>query len=167
MIRSILLGSLCLLVTAGCSETPAPQVASGNACNAAVEAEGANLHAQVYDAKPIYRDEFRARAITVDKLAGAKLYVPAEKGVTDAYLHRVASCYAASSAAEAHPNDPLRPNGGIAAVDIESHRGSYAIAVTSEDEKTAEEIWQRAQALDSQGAVEVEQVAKAQPTTQF
>lgn len=169
MIRPTLIGSVFLLAAAGCSNaaTPAPTVAAGNACDTQIAAEGSQLHAKVYDAKPIYRDEFRARAITVKQVAGAKLFVPAEKGMTEAYLHRAASCYAAEADQDAHPNDPLRPTGGVASIEVEQHRGSYSIAVMSDDVKTAEEIWERAKALKSGGSVQVKQVAAAGQTSHF
>ncbi len=161
--RQMIAGSMLLGLMAGCSQVnqSEPQVAEGSACTPQVVEDGAKLHEKVYAAQPAYREVFRARALTTKETAGAKLYVAAESGMSQAYLHRAAACHAAATTPADNPNDPLRPTGGVESVKVAPQHGSYVIAVTSSDEKVGQEIWNRAQALQAQGSVKVKQVAQA------
>jgi hypothetical protein len=92
-----------------------------------------------------------------DHVIGAKLYVPAEPNMNEAYLERVLSCHAAGTTA-ANPNDPLRVE-GVSSVDVRSQGQRYEIVITGVDKRAGEEILQRAESL--QGQVGVKQLASA------
>ena len=96
-------------------------------------------------------------------VSGAKLYVPAQPGMSAPYLERALSCYAASGEiAAAQPNDPLRVE-GIRDVDVRGAGQSFRIAIIGSHQRSGEAIWERARALgDSQ--VTVEQIAAAGAT---
>jgi hypothetical protein len=104
------------------------------------------LYAQVYDAKPIKKRPDKKRVVP-KWIAGAKMYVPAEKGMTREYLNRAAICHANASDAPSYANDPLRVDGDIHEIRVYPAGGAFVIAVTSEDKMTGREIWERADAL--------------------
>lgn len=98
-----------------------------------------------------------------DHVIGAKLFVPAEAGASEAYLERALSCHAASASA-AHPNDPLRVD-GVRSVAVRSAGQRYEIAITGVDKRAGEAILQRAQGLQSH--VGVQQLAAAEGRAAF
>ena len=95
-------------------------------------------------------------------IAGAKLYVPAEPGLSEAYLARALSCHAAQTASGVqHPNDPLRV-AGVHRVDVRSSGQTFEIAIIGVDRDAGEAIWQRTQALrDASTQIQVEQLGSA------
>lgn len=107
-------------------------------------------------------------ATATRSLAGAKFYVPAERGLTAAYLERTLTCHSINDHATAmgavvHPNDPLRVD-GVADVDVVEAGPSFAVSVIGKDRAAGEAIWQRADALQRSTSVEVQQVSsRAQP----
>ena len=110
--------------------------------------------AQVYAAgtvqnvKPVYRREFRARAIRPVFVSGAELQIPAQPAMTDAYLERALSCHAArdARAASEHAADPLRVQ-GVENVDVRSLGPVTSISITSTDQAAAKQILQHARTL--------------------
>lgn len=115
-------------------------------CTPEVVEDGSLLYAQVYDAKPIKNRPDKKRVVP-KWIAGAKMYVPAEKGMTREYLNRAAICHAKASEAPSYANDPLRVDGRIDGIRVYPAGGAFVIAVTSEDKATGREIWKRADAL--------------------
>lgn len=122
-------------------------VSASPSCTHQVLEDGSMLYAQVYDAEPIKKSPKRVKAILPKWVAGAKMYIHAEKGMTREYLNRAAICHAKASKAPSYANDPLRVDGKIDAVRVYPAGGAFVIAVTSEDKATGREIWKRADAL--------------------
>lgn len=113
----------------------------------------------VQNVKPLYRREFRARAIQPVFVSGAELQIPAQAGMTDAYLERVLSCHAArSGAASEHAVDPLRVH-GVENVDVRSKGPMTSISITSTDRAAAKQILQHARSLGESGTVSVQQLS--------
>ncbi len=101
--------------------------------------------------KPLRRNEFDARTkIPPEMLLGAVVTFRAVPGLTGEWLQRVVSCHLARNAALGHvvpemPDCPLVPNGVEARVS--SAQDGFAIAVSSNNPKTAREILSRAERL--------------------
>jgi hypothetical protein len=112
---------------------------------------------RVHGVEPIHFQRVYWSGPQNDHVIGAKLYVPAEANMSEAYLERVLSCHAAGATA-AHPNDPLRVE-GVRSVAVRAHGQRYEIAITGVDKRAGEEILQRAESL--QGQVGVKQLASA------
>lgn len=162
------------VVFAGCAgaaaQQPRTELATAGQCSGLddIDQQVAELYAnKISKVEPIHRTQFVARAIQPRYVAGAQLTVPAERGMTAAYLERTLSCHAAARTDAAHPNDPLRVE-GVEDIDVEARGPSFRIAVTGLDRAAGKAIWQRARALEAQNTqVEVEQVASTaavQPT---
>ena len=101
---------------------------------------------KVMQVEPTYERRIVTRGTTVQYVSGARLYVPAEQGMNEAYLERVLSCHAASApTASDHPNDPLRA-AGIAHVDVEPAGPAMRIAIKGTSAATGKAIYQRSQA---------------------
>jgi len=95
-------------------------------------------------------------------MAGATLYVPAERGVSSAYLERVLSCHAAGRTASGHDQDPLRV-AGVQDVNVREAGPELRIAIAGANADAGEAILQRARALSSRsGRVEVQQLSAAE-----
>ena len=108
--------------------------------------------------EPVRRQVFLARAIQPHYTSGARLYVPAQEGMTGPYLERVLSCHAASSA-NVHPNDPLRV-ANIESVDVTTAGPRFVVTIEGADRAAGRAIWERAQALrDPSTKVEVRQLS--------
>jgi hypothetical protein len=94
-------------------------------------------------------------------VTGANVYVAAAPGVSDAYLERVLSCYAAAGAGQPSGTDPLRV-AGVSEVRVRSHGPSFEIAITGRDREAGEQILQQARALErSGGEVQIRQIAQS------
>ncbi len=92
------------------------------------------------------------------------MYLPAERGISRAYLERLLSCHAVQPAQVSdHPNDPLLAP-GITSVDVvDADGGQYRVTVTVQHRRDAEQVLHRARALQqSGGTVHVQQI-DAQP----
>lgn len=108
--------------------------------------------------EPMYRTQFVARAVQPRFVSGAKLYVPAQQGMSQGYLERVLSCHAASQSAS-HPNDPLRV-ANVRDVDVQARGQRFVIQIEGADRKAGGEIYQRARALRAPASqVEVRQLS--------
>lgn len=157
----------------GCAATQQPAgqtalVAKADCAGLSDDATVATLYrpGNIAKIEPTYRQEFHARAIQPVYVSGARLYVPAERGMTDVYLERVLSCHV-TSAASAQPNDPLRA-GRIADVDVDERGPMMRIEITGTDRSAGKAIWERAQALYQQrGDVSVEQLSSLSQRQQF
>ena len=161
MIRKTIFAALSAGLIAGCStlaQSNRPSLAASGSCTPSVAADGAQLVERIYHAEPIHRPRLRTRAYTLKELAGARLFVHADKDMTAGYLHRAAACHAVAGTRAASENDPLRPTGGIDSLAVHSKNASFVLTVTSHADDTAEEIWHRARALTGAGRVDVEQV---------
>jgi hypothetical protein len=155
------------LAIGGCSAAAQsranPQIA-GIQCEAIpdLDRQVAELYTpgNVHRVEPTYRTQFVARAVQPRYVSGAKLYVPAQQGVSQGYLERVLSCHAASQAGS-HPNDPLRV-ANVRDVDVEARGQRFVIQIEGADRRAGGEIYQRARALrDPSTEVEVRQLSSA------
>jgi hypothetical protein len=125
-----------------------------------IDREVAALYApgNVERVQPLYHTEFFARAIQHRSVAGAELYVPAQRGMNDAYVERMLSCHAASGA-NVHPNDPLRV-ANVRGVDVKSVGPRLVISITGADRQSGKEILERARALHGESTqVDVRQLS--------
>lgn len=165
--QSLCVSAIALFAAApmlGCSsaQTQPTTVAQGASCGA----EGDQLLAEIYspggiyDAKPIEKRIFKARANQPIRTMGASLYVKATPEMNSPYLRRVLECHAASPAV-AHANDPLHPsNGQIASLDVREAKHGFAVEIMANDPKVGAEIWKRAESLAKpQGSVEIKQIS--------
>lgn len=117
-------------------------------CTDDIERDGSLLYAQVAEAKPIKKGPAPpVRSLLPKKTMGAKMYLPATKGMTGEYLQRAAVCHARSSAPPVFRGDPLRVDGPIDKIRVVPAGGRFVLSVTAKDPKTGREIWQRAEAL--------------------
>lgn len=117
-------------------------------CTSDVERDGSLLYAQVASAKPIKKGPAPpVRSLLPKRTMGAKMYLPASKGMTGEYLQRAAVCHARSSTPPVFHGDPLRVEGPIDKIRVVPAGGSFVLSVTAKDSKTGREIWQRAEAL--------------------
>lgn len=125
-----------------------------------VDRHVAELYApgQIERVEPLQRREFLARSIERSYVAGAKLYVPAQQGVSQPYLERVLSCHAAAQTSQ-HPNDPLRVT-AIESIDVSTAGSRFVVSIAGANRSAGKEIWQRARALhDTSSQVEVRQLS--------
>jgi len=161
----MVLGLACAAAGCGASaQTRAHTQIAGANCSGLADADRqvAELYApgNVEQVEPLYREEFRARAIQYRYVAGAKLYVPASRGMNEAYLERLLSCHAASSS-DVHPNDPLQ-HARVKNVDVSTAGQRFVIAIEGRDRADGHEILNRARALHGQStSVEVRQLSSA------
>ena len=110
--------------------------------------------------EPVFRDEWKARAIQLRYVAGAKLYVTAPAGVSEAYLDRVLSCHA-SAGSSVHPNDPLQ-GAALKTISVSALGQRFVIRVEGVDRAAGQTIWQHAEALRDQSTrVEVRQLSES------
>jgi hypothetical protein len=100
---------------------------------------------QVASAQPLRERVQLGGRLFRDRLAGATLYIPAEKGVTTDYLKRVADAHQAQMAGSTAMKDcPF----GVAGSTIEvssNNSGFLAVAIRSSDDGAAKEILRRAE----------------------
>ncbi|MET0340991.1 MAG: hypothetical protein ABW252_08310 [Polyangiales bacterium] len=148
----------------GASAQRAPQQVAGVQCGGITDAGGQATAlyepSNVERVEPIYRTEHIARAVQPRYISGARIYVPAQQGQTQAYLERVLSCHAAAKS-DGHPNDPLRV-ANVRDIDVETRGARFVIDVQGADRTAGKEIWQRARALrDPSANVEVRQLSAA------
>ena len=79
-----------------------------------------------------------------DRLAGATLFIPAERGVTTDYLKRVADAHQAQMASGAMKDCPFGVAGST--IEVSSNNSGYLmVAVRSSDDAAAKEILRRAE----------------------
>ena len=158
----------------GCAATTHTQQTANHIAGAqcaslpASDRDAANLYepGRVTRVEPLVKKEFLARAIQREYTAGAKLYVPAQRGLTQPYLERALVCHTASHAA-LHPNDPLRVH-NLKSVSVATSGHSFVVTIAGADKAAGKEIWQRASALTSgSGEVDVRQLSAAPTATQF
>jgi hypothetical protein len=99
---------------------------------------------QVAAAQPLRERVQLGGRIFRDRLAGATLYIPADKGVTTDYLKRVADGHQAQMAGTAMKDCPF----GVAGSTIEvssNNSGFLMVAISSKDDGAAKEILRRAE----------------------
>jgi hypothetical protein len=99
---------------------------------------------QVAAAQPLRERVQLGGRLVRDRLAGATLYIPADKGVTTDYLKRIADAHQAQMAGSAMKDCPF----GVAGSTIEvssDNSGLLMVAIRSKDEGAAKEILRRAE----------------------
>jgi len=155
------LAGLALVTGAAFLASGTPTATASTYCSSQLKEEGSLLYGQVYDAKPIKKSPKHVKAILPKWVAGAKMYLHAEKGMTKEYLNRVATCHARTSDASeyTYARDPLRVE-GKKDIRVYSAGDAFVISVTSEDKATGREIWKRAEELSR--AVDVDLVGESE-----
>lgn len=110
--------------------------------------------------EPYQLHDMRARATQqLTYTAGARLYVPAQKGWSAPYLERVLSCHAAATDA-GRANDPFQV-AGVSDIDVARLGTRYVITISGQTREAGHQIWHRAEALRDQNArVEVRQLSQ-------
>lgn len=151
------------------SQRPESTTVAGVQCGGVdVEQQVAQLYApgNVERVEPLYRTEVLARAIQPRYVSGARMYVPAQQGMTQGYLERVLSCHAASSASS-HPNDPMHA-AAVRDVDVEARGQRFVIDIHGEGRSAGKQIFERARALrDGSSNVEVRQLSATEGNAKF
>ena len=94
--------------------------------------------------QPNYVD-IRPRGDVIRKLVGANVYVPAQQGLSAEYLQSRVEAHMAAMKREAMPSCPLSVEG--AKVSVTSAGNGYWVQISSNDQRSAEEILRRAQQL--------------------
>lgn len=122
------------------------------------------LSGAVTRAEPIHYERFYAGGPQPDHVVGARLYVPATAGESEAHLERALACHAGSTRAAGLPEDPLGVD-GVRSVAVRSSGASFEISVLGRDQQSGEAIWQRARSLA--GDVGVRQLAATDATAAF
>jgi hypothetical protein len=164
MMRNLILIAA-LTGCAGAQQTSHMQ-ASATDCRTLSDAdrELANVETlqRVSSVEPYKRRDLRTRATQqLTYTAGARLYVPAQQGWSAPYLQRVLACHAASGNAS-HANDPFDVQGSRISVVPRGTR--YEITIAGNTREAGQQIWQRAQALEGNGHVEVHQLSQSSTT---
>jgi hypothetical protein len=158
----------------GCAATSQQQRAENHIASAQCaslpesDRDAANLYepGRVTRVEPLVKKEFLARAIQREYTAGARLYLPAQRGMTQPYLERALVCHTASQAA-LHPNDPLRVQ-NLKSVSVATSGHSFVVTIAGADKAAGKEIWQRASAItNGSGQVDVRQLSAAPAKNQF
>jgi hypothetical protein len=101
---------------------------------------------QVASAQPLRERLQIGGRVFRDRLAGATLYIPAEKGVTTDYLKRIADAHQAQMAGggAAMPDCPFGVAGST--IEVSSNNSGYLmVAIRSKDDGAAKEILRRAE----------------------
>ncbi|HVW69153.1 MAG TPA: hypothetical protein VHB68_09265 [Steroidobacteraceae bacterium] len=100
---------------------------------------------QVAAAQPLRERVQLGGRLFRDRLAGATLFIPAEKGVTTDYLKRIADAHQAQMAGGAAMKDcPFGVAGST--IEVSSNNSGYLlIAIQSKDDGAAKEILRRAE----------------------
>ena len=100
---------------------------------------------QVAAAQPLRERVELGGRIFRNRLAGATLFIPAEKGVTTDYLKRIADAHQAQMAAGAAMKDcPFGVAG--ATIEVTSNNSGYLmVSIRSKDDGAAKEILRRAE----------------------
>jgi hypothetical protein len=133
---------------------PGCQEIAGNEASAEFYTPG-----RVYAARKLEKREHTARAIQINRVVGAELYLHAPRNVTSEFMERALICHARSGHA-AHPNDPLHPSeGSVRRVSVRSTGGNLVVEVVGDGPQAGREIWARASAFASSSHVDVRQVA--------
>jgi hypothetical protein len=99
---------------------------------------------QVASAQPLRERVQLGGRVVRDRLAGATLYIPAERGVTTDYLKRIADAHQAQMSGAAMKDCPF----GVAGSTIEvssNNSGFLMVAIRSKDDGAAKEILRRAE----------------------
>ena len=162
----LIITSLLALAAAGCGASAqharSTQLAGVQCAQLTdLDRQVANVYApeKLSRVEPMYRTELITRAVQPRYVSGARLYVPAEQGMTEGYLTRVLTCHAASQAAT-HPNDPLRV-ANVRSIAVKPQGQRLVISIEGADRKAGKEIWQRASALrDPSSRIEVKQLSR-------
>lgn len=165
---TILLALSTLVVSAGCAgaaqSAARSPVASANCSGLAdLQPQVAELlaPANVQRVEPLYRAEHRARAIQLRYVSGAKVFVPAPRGLSVGYVERALSCHAASTQSS-QPNDPLAV-GNVHDVDVRTRGTLLEIQIEGANREAGKQILERANALrDPSAQVEVRQLSATQ-----
>jgi hypothetical protein len=158
-IKTIITAAGLALATSGCGAAAHQQVSRGSELQCARVTDpvaSQSLLSNAVRAEPIHHQRVYAGGPQADHVVGAKLYVPAEAGQSEAYLERVMSCRLESGQAGVQPNDPLGVE-GVRHVAVRAAGSSFEVSIVGSDAQSGEAIWQRARALA--GQVGVEQVA--------
>jgi hypothetical protein len=164
-IQTIITAAGLALATGGCGAAAQQHVTRGSELQCARVTDPVAsqfLVGNTVRAEPIHQHRTYAGGPQADHVVGAKLYVPAEAGQSEAYLERVMSCRLESGQAEAHSNDPLGVQ-GVRHVAVHSAGSSFVVSIVGSDAQSGEAIWQRARALA--GQVGVQQVASIGATS--
>ena len=100
---------------------------------------------QVAAAQPLRERVQLGGRIFRDRLAGATLFIPAEKGVTTDYLKRIADAHQAQMGAGAAMKDcPFGVAGST--IEVTSNNSGYLmVAIRAKDDGAAKEILRRAE----------------------
>lgn len=158
-------GIFALALTAGalgCAAAQQPRPLAARADCSGLDATAlAGLYApgKVMKVEPTYRQVFVARAIQPRFVSGAALYIPAERGMHEAYLERGLSCRAASLTRR-DAQDPFAVD-GVTDIDVKATGAMMRVSITGADRAAGKEIWERARELRRRGDVSVEQMAAA------
>jgi hypothetical protein len=152
-------GLVAVLGACASGQAPSPRHATADCTGLGNDATVTSLYSpgKIRRIEPIYRRQFIARAIQPVYVAGAKLYVSAERGITAPYLERVLSCHARSGSLT-HASDPLRAP-GITDVDVAANGPMLRIEVTGLNRAAGKDIWRRTRTLYERGDVAVEQLS--------
>jgi hypothetical protein len=149
----------------GCSSS------QGQAASPSASAGCSQISQPLQDAAAFYAPgaAYRARAIEprysrqnyTGAITGAEVHVRATPGISQEYLERVLICHARGAGPSASPNDPLRPQGGVADVQVRSSGHSYAVSIFGNGPESSRDIVDRASAMvhGSGGTVEVRELA--------
>ncbi len=155
---SLALGVGLLMGACAGAQKPA-QINVANLDCKGVSAGATEQLANVTKVETLYRTEFRARAIQPRFISGAALHVPAQPGVSAAYLERALSCHAAQTASHDGRPDPLRV-AGVEQVQVRETGAMMRVAITSRDTEAAKQIVKQAEALqNARGEVSVQQLS--------
>ena len=99
---------------------------------------------QVSAAQPLRERVQLGGRVFRDRLAGATLFIPAEKGVTTDYLKRIADAHQAQMTTAAMKDCPFGVAGS--AIEVSSNNSGYLmVAISSKDDAAAKEILRRAE----------------------
>jgi hypothetical protein len=150
---------------AGCATASQQQLASQNVVGARCEAlpnvdqRVAQLLAagNIAHVAPAYHTTPHFEGQKPAYVAGAEIYIPAEAGMSAAYLERTLSCFAASHSS-ALANDPFHVE-GVRSITASSVGSSFRVEVRGADRSTGEEILKHAQALRGSTRVEIRQLS--------
>ncbi len=166
--RNLILAAAGLSSLIGCAharDTHARQISTAQCGSlSATDREFAQNEAlpRVERVEPYKQRDLRTRATQqLEYTAGAKLYIPAQKGWSSPYLERVLSCHAAQNQSG---NDPFQV-AGVSDVDVETRGGRYVITIAGASREAGRQIWQQAEALhDRNSSVEVRQLSENDTT---
>jgi hypothetical protein len=156
------LAALSLLATAGCAAQPKQVAAPASAaCHQLPEPlkEASAFYSPGAVAGVRQMEVSYSRQNWSGQVTGAEVLVRATPSTSPEYLQRALICHAFGTGPAATPNDPLRPEGGLAEVRVRSHGHLYSVALLGNGVRASKDIVARASAmLGSGGEVKVRDV---------